>query len=97
MDSVMRTLLVLSAWLCVQGRLDVRKEGQVHDEDFHQSGRIPTTTCLPLLNQGYIIVIGIGVQLRILISTQTNEEFILLFSSNTLILIHRRIFSSIVM
>ena len=52
MDSVMRTLLVLSAWLCVQGRLeDVRKENMAHEGDFQQSGRIPTTTCLPLLNQ----------------------------------------------
>ena len=56
MDSVMRTLLVLSAWLCVQGQLDML----THGEDFQQA-----TTCQPLMNQGRNNVIAL--QLRILI------------------------------
>ena len=82
MDSVMRTLLVLSAWLCVQGRLD----DDMRNEDFQQSGRIPTTTCLPMLNQGCDNDV-IAAQLRIFSNKLIKTFCYMHFLSNILILI----------
>ena len=53
MNSVMRTILVLTAWLCAQpaGRVSGKIEDFPKGEDL-QSDRMPATTCLPQLNQG---------------------------------------------